>query len=443
MGHGVHFLSVGESILWSLIILGILGVFAVLALNKKTLGVPDRLQNIAEVIVEFLLGIFEPELGKDMMPLVLPFLGTFFLFIIISNIFLLIPYAQCPTGDISTTVAIAIISILGVHILSIKIKGPKKYLWDWINPYPELFEKSTDEGEKESTDEGKENSTVEREEEKAGFFKKISGHPYFSMMIIIVSLLILLYWNGASLSSFSSRLFGNIFGENTAFPTLILILDVLVATIQIIVFCILGIFYLKNTDEAIAEFLFGLFDPESRKDLIPLLLPFLGMFFLFIIIPNIFFIISYTQYHTGDLSTTVAVAILSVLGIYFLSTKIKALKKYLMDWINPYLELFQKISGLLYTSMMIIIVSLLILLHGMDNGARLLSLSFRLFGNIFGEHTVYSMVSQVALGSYRMVIPLFIPLVILILDILVAIIQATVFCMLSTFYLKEEAAIHH
>ncbi|MCL6583277.1 MAG: F0F1 ATP synthase subunit A [bacterium] len=260
MGHGIHFLSYGESIFWTLLISGILIVFSKLALSQKNLGVPEGLQNLAEGLVEFMLGMFEPELGKKVMPLVLPFLGAFFLFILISNIFLLIPFAQCPTGDLSTTAALAVISLAGVHILSIKLKGFKKYVYDWFNPYPELTAKA------EGEEEGK---------------------------------------------------------------------------------------------------------------------------------------------------------------------------------VGPLKSIFKKISGFLYSGMMRIIVSLLIILHVMDNCARLLSLSFRLFGNIFGEHTVYAMVSQVAMGSYRMVIPLFIPLLILLLDVLAATIQTAVFCMLSTFYLKEEAAIHH
>jgi F-type H+-transporting ATPase subunit a len=254
MGSGIHFLSGGESIFWTLIVSGGLAVFAILALSKRTWEVPGSLQNVAEIVVEFLLNMFEPEFGKELMPLLLPVIGTLFLFIFISNTFLLIPFTQCPTGDLSTTAALAFISIVGIHILSIKLKGPKKYLKDWISPYPELTEKA----------EGEENS---------GFLKKL--------------------------------------------------------------------------------------------------------------------------------------------------------------------------SGLLYSSMMRIIVGLLILLHVMDNGARLLSLSFRLFGNIFGEHTVYAMVSQVAMGTWKMVIPLFIPLLILLIDLLVTIIQTIVFCMLSAFYLKEEAGIHH
>lgn len=259
MGH-IHFLGFGELITWSFIVGGILLLFSIKALSKKSLGVPQGLQNVAEAIVEFLLGIFEPELGKDLMPMLLPFFGTFFVFIFVSNIFLLIPYTQSPTAELSTTLALAVISVVGAHILAIKIKGVKRYIKDWVDPYPELTQKQKE----------------EETGEKVGFFKSF----------------------------------------------------------------------------------------------------------------------------------------------------------------------FKKVSAFLFSGMMRIIVGLLIMLHVVDNGARLLSLTFRLFGNIFGEHFVFNMVTNVAIKNVMMVIPLFIPFMILVLDILVALIQTTVFCMLSAFYLKEEAGIH-
>ena len=65
--------------------------------------------------------------------------------------------------------------------------------------------------------------------------------------------------------------------------------------------------------------------------------------------------------------------------------------------------------------------------------ARPLSLSMRLFGNIFGDHTV--------LAVFMMLIPLIIPLPMLLLGIFVAIVQTFVFMLLSIIYIG--AAIEH
>ncbi|MGA1875927.1 MAG: F0F1 ATP synthase subunit A [bacterium] len=71
------------------------------------------------------------------------------------------------------------------------------------------------------------------------------------------------------------------------------------------------------------------------------------------------------------------------------------------------------------------------------------SLSLRLFGNIFGEHVVFHKVSEVAITKPFLVIPLFIPFLILALDTLIFAIQGIVFTYLSLFYLIEEAHIEH
>ena len=89
-----------------------------------------------------------------------------------------------------------------------------------------------------------------------------------------------------------------------------------------------------------------------------------------------------------------------------------------------------------------IIVLFLVALHVVDNGARMLSLSLRLFGNIFGEHSVLAMVTDVAIKRYYFVIPVFIPFMIFCMDVLFAVIQTLVFVMLSLFYFKEELGVH-
>ena len=107
--------------------------------------------------------------------------------------------------------------------------------------------------------------------------------------------------------------------------------------------------------------------------------------------------------------------------------------------VGSFLNLF---FGILKAVPAKILIALFIALHVLDNGARILSLSLRLFGNIFGEHTVLMMVTDVALKNYYYVVPLCIPFLIFCMDVLFALIQTAVFVMLSTFYFKEELGVH-
>ena len=64
----------------------------------------------------------------------LPFLGTLFLFISISNLFSVVPGYHPPTGSISTTGALAVCVFFAVPIFGISGRGLSGYLKHYIKP---------------------------------------------------------------------------------------------------------------------------------------------------------------------------------------------------------------------------------------------------------------------------------------------------------------------
>jgi F-type H+-transporting ATPase subunit a len=66
----------------------------------------------------------------------LPFIGTLFLFISLSNLLVIVPGWQAPTGSLSTTLALALCVFFAVPIFSIAEQGVAKYLKGYIDPSP-------------------------------------------------------------------------------------------------------------------------------------------------------------------------------------------------------------------------------------------------------------------------------------------------------------------
>jgi|SRR5438874_3392953 len=78
---------------------------------------------------------------------------------------------------------------------------------------------------------------------------------------------------------------------------------------------------------------------------------------------------------------------------------------------------------------------LMLIIEAISHSSRLLSLSLRLFGNIFGEELVI-----VILGS---IIPFIVPLPMMFLGLITGGLQAFIFVLLSTIYLQAAVAVEH
>jgi F-type H+-transporting ATPase subunit a len=66
----------------------------------------------------------------------LPFIGTLFLFILVSNLISVIPGVYSPTASLSTTAALAISVFVAVPIFGISSRGVKSYFENYVKPTP-------------------------------------------------------------------------------------------------------------------------------------------------------------------------------------------------------------------------------------------------------------------------------------------------------------------
>ncbi len=93
---------------------------------RKSL-IPKGFANLFEIIIIFVRDeIVAPSIGKGYQ-IFLPYMLTLFFFILLSNLFGLIPYAASVTGNIAVTAALAGISFIATQFAGIKQHGVIKY----------------------------------------------------------------------------------------------------------------------------------------------------------------------------------------------------------------------------------------------------------------------------------------------------------------------------
>ncbi len=137
----------GQVFLVSWIVIALL-VIASLAATRNTQRIPQGVQNLMEYALEFVRDLAKNQLGeKEYRPWV-PFIGTLFLFIFVSNWSgALVPWKliklpegelAAPTNDINTTVALALLVSLAYFYAGFRKKG-LGYFAKYIQPTPVLL----------------------------------------------------------------------------------------------------------------------------------------------------------------------------------------------------------------------------------------------------------------------------------------------------------------
>lgn len=101
---------------------------------KKATEVPSGFQNVVELIVEKLDGMVEGTMGKNA-PKFNNYIGTIFLFILLSNISGLLGLRP-PTADYGVTLPLGIITFFLIHINQFKYQKPKDIWASMCSPLP-------------------------------------------------------------------------------------------------------------------------------------------------------------------------------------------------------------------------------------------------------------------------------------------------------------------
>lgn len=160
----------------------------------------------------------------------------------------------------------------------------------------------------------------------------------------------------------------------------------------------------------------------------PAVTPLLGSFFLYILFLNLGGLVPGFISPTAGLNTTVALALCCFLAVQYLGFKHQGLR-YLMHFVGEPWWLFP----------------INIPIHILGELARPLSLSIRLFGNIFGEDTVISVLVSlgvIALGAGGYFIPVPAQFPMLLFGIFGSFLQALVFTMLAASYIAGVVQEH-
>lgn len=171
---------------------------------------------------------------------------------------------------------------------------------------------------------------------------------------------------------------------------------------------------------ALDGFIRGLVGPEHGSKFTPLI----GTFFIYILVMNLFGVIPGFMSPTANINTTIALALIAFFLVQYYGIRHQGLKNYLKHFVGKPLWLGP----------------LMVIIHIIGELARPLSLSIRLFGNIFGEDMVIAiLILIVAQVLGKLLIPAQFPM--LLFAIFTSFVQALVFSMLVTIYVA--VAISH
>lgn len=188
----------------------------------------------------------------------------------------------------------------------------------------------------------------------------------------------------------------------------------------------------QNLTELLIDTFYSLTETIAGKRA-GIIFPFFMTFFLFIIVTNWTGLlpgvgtigireegklIPYIRAATSDVNTTLALAIVSVIATHILAIRSTGIKDYLSRYFS-----FNPVF--LFVGILEIVSEI----------TKLVSLSFRLFGNIFAGEVVLSTVSSM--------FAFLLPLPFLMLEIIVGLVQALVFAMLTMAFMAILTTPHH
>lgn len=129
-------------------------IVLIIAVNRSLKLIPNFFQNAIEFIIKTFYDLTET-IAQERTKKIFPYFMTFFIFILIANwselipgfssigFFhtdghekTLVPFFRGATSDLNTTLALALISALATHIMSIKTIGIKEYLSRYFSLNP-------------------------------------------------------------------------------------------------------------------------------------------------------------------------------------------------------------------------------------------------------------------------------------------------------------------
>jgi len=130
-------LEVTNTVITTWGIMAVLGLFSWLA-TRRLSATPGSIQTALEATVATIENAVT-EVAPQQAKILTPFIGSFWIFLVIANLSGLIPGIHSPTRDLSITSALAILVFLSTHWYGIRIQGIKNYLRHYLQPSPILL----------------------------------------------------------------------------------------------------------------------------------------------------------------------------------------------------------------------------------------------------------------------------------------------------------------
>jgi F-type H+-transporting ATPase subunit a len=187
----------------------------------ESLGV----RNIAELLVQLIVSQSDAIIGRQGRKYV-PYFGTFFFFILFANLSGLLPGFAPPTGNLNTTLGLALCSFIGYNVIGLREQG-MNYAKHFFGPMTTLPAKSV-----------------------------IGKLAFVPVLLISVPFFFILeaFSHGFRPVSLSLRLFGNMMGDHQVIeafihltkvvvPVAFYLMGTLVSVIQAFVFTLLSMIY--------------------------------------------------------------------------------------------------------------------------------------------------------------------------------------------------------
>lgn len=123
-----------ETIVTTWVLMALLTVGSILVTRRLRTGLTrSRWQTGLEIVVTLIERQIE-ETGMRSPRTYMPFIGTLFLFIALSNLCTIVPGYEPPTGSLSTTAALAILVFLAVPVFGVARRGLGGYLREYLQP---------------------------------------------------------------------------------------------------------------------------------------------------------------------------------------------------------------------------------------------------------------------------------------------------------------------
>lgn len=169
---------------------------------------------------------------------------------------------------------------------------------------------------------------------------------------------------------------------------------------------------IQAVGELIVSILYELTEDALGKQLAKTYSPLVCALFMFLLLSNWLGIIPHLEEPTKDLNTTLGLGLMGFFIAHYAGIKSKGFKAYIKEYFQP--------------------IFFMMPLNVIGELAKIVSISFRLFGNIMGGSIIILVVSYL---TYNLVLP---PLLNAFFGIFVGTIQAFVFTMLTIVYISVQ-----